>query len=77
MKKETNEFVLVKRRFVDGSIRDVKKHITLVSGGEVIYCPECGEVVKNHQSSNPPHYEHHSRDGRPCSFKTKTHKEYT
>jgi uncharacterized C2H2 Zn-finger protein len=69
--KKINEMVVVKRKFKDGSIRPLGKHITETRTGEILYCPECGEVVKDYRLNKPPHYEHHSIEGRQCSFKTK------
>lgn len=71
MQKSKNEMVLVNILFKDiktGVVnkKDVVKHIKDIDKKILIKCPECHEIVKNHND----HYEHYSRQGKPCSFKT-------
>lgn len=68
--KSKNVTVLVFRKFrIDGAIveREVTKNILEVSKSENIKCSECREVVRHHND----HYEHFSKSGNVCSFKTK------
>lgn len=68
--KSKNVTVLVFRKFrIDGAIveKEVTKNILEVSKSENIKCNECHEVVRHHND----HYEHFSKSGNACSFKTK------
>lgn len=73
-KKNKNTEVLVKRKmkdFTTGAVYFEEKIINIkdTREGEIIRCSSCGEVVTNH---NFDHYEHSSRAGKACEFKTKS-----
>lgn len=72
--KDVNQYVMVKRNYKTEEGMVIKNkliHISESREGEIIYCPECDEVVKNHKKAPVPHYEHHSVGGRMCKFKIK------
>lgn len=75
--KEKNVTVELLRPFQDGSKRYVIKPITFANAGDKdnARCPQCKERVRLHRTPGRKlfdHYEHMSRGGNKCPYKTES-----
>lgn len=64
--KGKNKLVLILRYTEERFLQPIKIDISQMIDGEIIFCPECLERVKVFGD----HYQHESRSGTPCKFKT-------